>query len=347
MDSRRHACEGITRRSFLRLSSAAGLGLVAGALPIPCTDAVLLGDLYRVAETRLAMGTFVSIIALDSSRMRAQDGIGAAYEEIERLTRLLNRFDHHSPVAQLNRQGRLDDPRPELLEVIDCALAHHELSAGAFDISVQPLVDLFRAHHADGELPSRRAIERALDLVDAADILASRLCIRFARPGMGITLDGIAKGYIVDRASTALSRLGIASFLINAGGDIRARGHGRREQPWRVAVQDPDEKGRFPAVLRLTDAAVATSGNYAIYYDREKLFHHIVSPATGLSPGAAASVSVLARTAMQADALSTGVFVMGPRLGTRFIDSMPACECLVLDRSGAKHLSRAWPSVAL
>jgi thiamine biosynthesis lipoprotein len=352
-ESARRRCQprqagAMTRRSFVRLAGAAGLGIAAGLHRAPTSETVRHDrQLVRVAETRTTMATFVSIIALDPSRARAQDAVAAAHEEVERLARLLGRFDRATPVALLNREGRIDDPPAPLVEVITSALRHFHRSAGAFDITIQPVIDLFREHHAGGTLPSGAAVGRALARVGSREIAVQRRRIRFRRPGMGVTLDGIAKGYIVDRASAVLSRHGVENHLINAGGDIRTRGRGRRGGPWRVAVQDPDKGGDCPAVIRLTDGAVATSGGYEVYFDREKLLHHILSPATGLSPVASASVSVLARTAMEADALSTAVFVMAPRRGTRFIDSLPSCECMVLDRESGRHLSRGWPGAVL
>jgi thiamine biosynthesis lipoprotein len=340
----------LTRRSILRLSGLVGIGLATGYSASPGADAVKQeAGLQRVFETRLAMGTIVSITAIHPSRLQAQAAIGATYDEISRLTRLLNRFDRSTPVALLNRQGWLDDAPAELRQVVGRALSHFWLSGGAFDISIQPVVDLFRLMHAAGRSlpPPVAALREALCLVDARDIILDRRRLRFARPGMGITLDGIAKGYVVDRASAVLSRHGIRNHLVNAGGDIRARGRGRDQRPWRVAVQDPRKAGAPPSIFELTDGAVATSGNYEVYYDREQLFHHIANPVTGLCPDAVASVSVLARTAMDADALSTAVFLMDPGAGTRFIDSLPGCECLMLTRDGTPVLSRGWPSARL
>ena len=101
---------------------------------------------------------------------------------------------------------------------------------------------------------------------------------------MGITLDGIAKGLIVDWAAEELTRRGIDHFLINAGGDIRVAGGKGDGAPWRIAIRDPKSSDSYAAVIRLRDGAIATSGNYEVYFDREKLYHHIVSPWNGLSP---------------------------------------------------------------
>ena len=159
---------------------------------------------------------------------------------------------------------------------------------------------------------------------------------------MGITLDGIAKGYIIDRASEVLTHRGITDHLINAGGDIRTMGTNREKRPWTVAIQDPRKKRRYPDVVSMTDGAIATSGNYEVYFDREKMFHHIVDPVTGRSPELSASVSVMAPTATDAAALSTSVFVMNPRRGTRFIDRLAGCECFIITGDGAHFRSGGW-----
>ncbi|MCD6296804.1 MAG: FAD:protein FMN transferase, partial [Deltaproteobacteria bacterium] len=198
-----------------------------------------------------------------------------------------------------------------------------------------------------GNRPGEAELRKVLELVGSDKIELKGHTIRFKTPGMGITLDGIAKGYIVDRASDVLVGHGIKNHLINAGGDIRTMGARKDRKPWTVAIQDPLKKKKYPDIIHMTDGAVATSGNYEVYFDREKMFHHIVNPETGLSPELSTSVSVLANTAMDADALSTTVFVMNPAVGTRFINSLPACECLVLAREGKMFKSQGWKSAAI
>ena len=346
-----HASECMDRRSFLKLSGFLGVGLVSAGALIPATaEAVRFNRrLHKISKTRLAMGTFVSMTLLHDSTDQAQAAMGEAFLEIDRLSHAISRFDQATAVAHLNRQGTLRDVPPELAEVMARSLTYYRISNGAFDISVKPVVDLFKTHFSDGKgtRPSGKALKEALDLVNGSDIEFSGRTIHFKRPGMGITLDGIAKGYIVDRASAVLSQNGIAHHLINAGGDIRAVGSRRDGKPWTIAIQDPNKKKAYPDIIHLTDGAIATSGNYEIYFDREKMFHHIVDPRTGLSPDQSVSVSVLADTAMDADALSTTVFVMTPVMGTRFIDSRPRCESLVVTKGNRKITSRGWKSAAV
>ena len=345
-----HTSGPINRRSFLRLSGILGIGL-ASATAIPTwAEAVKFNrELYKISKTRLAMGTFVSMTLLHSSRDQAENAMGEAFFEIDRLSRVISRFDETTSVAQLNREGFLKDVPPEVAEVVKRSLKYYRVTNGAFDISVKPVVDLFKEKFSQGQKmpPTEDELQEALRLVNASNIEFEGSSLRFKHPGMGITLDGIAKGYIVDRASQVLAEHRIKNHLINAGGDIRTMGHRRDKKPWTIAVQDPQKKKHYPDIIHMTDGAIATSGNYEIYFDKEKMFHHIINPRTGLSPDESTSVSVLAETAMDADALSTSVFVMNPERGTMFINSLPKCESLVVAKGNRKIKSTGWKDGAV
>ena len=337
----------LDRRAFLRLSGLLGLGLASASILPAKAEAVRFNKkLQKISSTRLAMGTFVSMTLVHPSRDQAEEAMGQAYGEIERLNRIMSRFDETTAVAELNKEGFLKEVPPEVAEVVDRALEYYRISRGKFDITVKPVVDLFWKSFSAGKksAPSERALREALQLVGAHKIDLEGRTIRFEKPGMGITLDGIAKGYIVDRASRVLTAHEIENHLINAGGDIRTVGLRQDRKPWTVAVQDPEKKGSYPDTIHMTDGAVATSGNYEVYFDREKMFHHIVDPRTGHSPELSTSVSVLAESAMEADALSTAVFVADPTGGLGLIESRSNCECLIIDQHGKIHKSSGWKS---
>lgn len=328
-----------------RVVELAELGFEPVSLEAAAIGSVRLDrEVVMTRATRPAMGTLVSLSVISPSRALAEDGVGRAYEEMDRLIGILSRFESASPVGVLNSQGFLKAPPPEVARLIEDSLSYHRLSRGAFDASVKPLLDLFD----DGNgLPAEGAADgpewkEALGLVGSRHIRLDRGGVRFGRSGMGITLDGIAKGYIVDRMAETLYAAGLRHHLIEAGGDIRASGGGRGRRPWRVAVQDPWKRGRYPAIIELSDAAVATSGSYERYFDQARRYHHVFSALTGRSPRSSASVSVIAPTALAADALATTVFVLGPGKGVPFVDSLPGCSCLVVEPDGALRGSRRW-----
>ena len=339
------------RRTFLRSAAVLGTGLVLApqaamaGLTVDSSSSKTVGG-FKVSRTEFTMGTYVTITAVHASRTRAENEIGMAFAEIERLRRIFDRFDSSTPLAVLNDQGRLTGAPEELNAVVAQAKRYHSLTSGSFDMTVQPVVELLSAHRTmsgKSEL-SEKEVRDILALVDSDSVRVSGRNISLAKSGMGVTLDGIGKGYIVDRASDLLAAAGIKNHLINAGGDIRTRGERAPGKPWKVAVEDPNKKGNYPAVLTLRDGAVATSGGYEVFYDRKGTRHHVVNPATGISPLQSVSVSVLAGSVMEADALSTAAFVKTPKQGLALIGSLPGRECMIVGNSGRILQSGHWPA---
>lgn len=334
----------IGRRKLLKLSGLLGLTLLGSPLvPPDCAEALWFNRKnYKISRTRLSMGTFVSMTAIHDSKDQAEEAFAAAFAAIEQLASILSRHDQSSPLAELNRTGILEEAQDELLLVVSRSLYYHNLTGGAFDITVKPLMDLYQQRFSAGQQPTEREIEKILDLIGAAGLRLDSKAISFRQPNMGITLDGIAKGYIVDRASEVLRNLGITNHLVNAGGDIRTSGAAAGEKKWTIAIQDPAKQREFPDILTMSDGAVATSGNYEAYYDQEKLFHHIVDPHSGHSPQLSSSVSVTAPTAMDADALATALFVLAPEEAVALIERVPESDCFIIARDAVIHKSSAW-----
>jgi FAD:protein FMN transferase len=306
------------------------------------------GRTHRVTAHRPGMGTRVTISVLCDAPSRADEAMGRAFAEMDRLIGIFSRFQSDSALSCLNDAGRLRRPPPELVQVVSRALDYFRITRGVFDISVAPVVDLFRAGRGgtDPRAPSDLELVEALRRVGAAGISSSRRELRFGREGMGITVDGIAKGFIVDRMARALEGHRIRRYLIDAGGDIRAAGRKEGDRPWTVAVRDPWTADRHPDRIHLTAGAVATSGGYERFFDRDGLQHHIVRADSGRSPTESASVSVLAPTGMAADALATGLFLLPPAEALALTETLAGCECLIIDRDGRLFRSRGWRSVA-
>lgn len=331
------ASRALSRRDD-RLATLLELGLEPVAPAMPACQATRIGyDAHRVWTSRPAMATSVSVVVVHPSPSLAEEAIEAAFRELGRLVGIFSRHDSGAAVAQLNAAGRLADVPPELARVVGRALHYHRFTAGAFDVTVTPLVELLRA---SAGAPTPSEWKEAAELVGAEHVDLSGRRLHFRRSGMAMTLDGIAKGYIVDRMSAVLFRHGARQHLVDAGGDIRVRGGKESGRPWTVGVRDPSDPDRLCDLVPLVDGAVATSGNY------EKDYRHLV----GADPGAAAagnsSVSVIAPTAMAADALATALFVAPPRAGSRLPREVPGCEYLILDSRGGKATSAGWASTA-
>lgn len=332
-------------RAAQRLAALADLGFArADVAPVAAAAVPVAGGRWKVLYTRPAMGTLVSVTLIADSRDRAATAIAAALGEMDRLIALLSRHDPDSVLSHLNRTGRLIGAPPELMQVVTSALAYHHVSRGAFEMTVTPLLDLVRAHGARsaGGPPSGAALAEAAERVGSSHVRVGWRCIGFARAGMAATLDGIAKGYIVDAMAAALERHGVRRYLVNAGGDMRTAGTREDGGPWTVAVRDPAGRGVLPVVVRARRAAVATSGSYELHFRDDLSLHHLVDARSGGCRSDVVSVSVVAPAALAADALATSVFVLGPADGIALVDRLRGCACLVIGRDGRQWTSRRW-----
>jgi thiamine biosynthesis lipoprotein len=327
------------RRTFLKVAGILGVGAVAGGGLRPAFK-VLGDDAPVLTSARPSMGTLVEIQTAHDSRDLCQEAIELAWAEMDRLVAVLSRHDSSTPLSHLNAHGSLAEPPSELTDVIIRSIEMHRRTGGAFDPTVKPLIDLFEASGTGA--PDEADVRAALALVGAGGVRFSDRRIDLARDGMGLTLDGVAKGYIVDRMSQRLAAAGAANHLVNAGGDIRTRGERAPGRPWKIAIEDPAKKSNYPDVIRLRDGAVATSGSYENFYDDDHTRHHIVDPSTGRSPLETVSASVRARSVMEADALSTAVMlsVPGAHRWTRVDDN--SFEYILVRDDGSLRCSRGW-----
>lgn len=333
--------KSLDRRSFLRFAGSTALGAAALPLVSPAIGLASLGRSMRAAqETRMMMGTLVSVTVLDPSPTKAQEAMNAAFGAMAKLTPVFDRHRPGGPVAAFNAEGRLDDLEPRLKAVLELCQAVQKSTGGAFDPTVAPVIDTVKAsflqHH---QPPSRVDLAQALAAVGGVSYDGHSL--RQTKQGAGITLDGVAKGFIVDEGLAAASKAGANHVLINAGGDVGVLGD-RGGKPWRVAVADPDHPTQAKMTVNLTSGALATSGDYEVYFDQERLYHHIVNPATGRIPASGHSVSVRAPKASLADALATACFVLPPSAATRFLASRPGLEGLILTRFGQRYQTKGF-----
>lgn len=274
-------------------------------------------NLFEVRHERQLMQTTVAVTCFDSDVEHAGIAIDAAYRHMAATVAVLTRFDPAGPVARLNRTGRLDDPPTDLRTVVGRSLAISALTDGDFDISVLPVLQYFESLPEPVALTiaDRRRVSAKDDLIDYRRIVMDAAGIQFTRPGMAVTLDGLAKGYVIDRGIATLQGHGVESALIDAGGDLRAISGPHDSRNWHVGIVDPANVDRIAAVVQLRNAALGTSGNYRIFYSADRKLYHVIDPHTGYSPLNYSSVTVLGETSMDADAMSVAAASMPlPRL---------------------------------
>ena len=339
-------------RSFTRALDAIGSG--AATFVHPLGAAMKLADTLRIGDrrrkyraTRFLMGTKVTIVALHSSRDAADAAISLAFDEIERLAAIFDRHNPGTPVFHLNETGKLTDVPAELFEVMEKAQGFYYRSNGTFDATVLPVLEMLRNNtDSNGFLMlSNSDLDDARALVGSEFVEVTSSKISFKKRSMAVTLDGIGKGFIVDCASDIMAAHGVENHLISAGGDIRARGECAPGQPWVVAIKSSSGKGVFPAVIQLKDSAVATSGDMEFYFDAERSHYQIPYSVITPVPHSETSVSVVASTVMEADALSTSAFAMDEHDALRFINTQKNSECLICSSSGVKVGSHNWESM--
>lgn len=321
----------ISRREFIKITAIAGGVLAAGKFLADYTSK----RLASIQETRFMMGTIINLSVIGLSKADAEQAVAATFTELERHIGI---FDHRaagSPVAAFNRDGVLPSPPAELVAVLEQALDIGELTGGAFDITVKPLVDLYQKNQP--ELPSEDAIAAALDLVGYQKLSVSSELVRFTRPAMAVTLDGIAKGYIVDAGVGILRRMGYENTFVEAGGDLMASGSKEDETPWRVGVRSPRDEGpQLLASFDVRNQAVATSGDYMNFFSPDLANHHILDPRTGISPAELASATVMAPSAVLADSLATAAMVLGLG-GLELIEGLASCEGIFVTKEMAVY----------
>jgi thiamine biosynthesis lipoprotein len=273
------------------------------------------------------MGTHVRLVLAGDDSDAAAAAAEAALGRMATLESLLSRHRAESEVGRLNASGRIENASDALLDVLGLADRISRLGDGAFDVTVQPVFDLYRRHARGGlGLPDGAAIERALARVDQRGVRIRGRTVTLERPGMQVTLDGIGKGWVVDRGVEVLRSHGFDSVFVEAGGDLVASGSSGRVDPWRIGIRSPRRQLALQARFDARDRAVATSGDYMQPFAADYSHHHILDPRTGRSAPELASSTVVAEDAATADALATLVMVLGPVRGRRLLEDLPGCE---------------------
>lgn len=301
------------------------LPLVAATCLIACTDGTPTGHRF----SGYSMGTSFAVEIADAEvgdRQKLENGVVAVLSDIE------NRLSTYLPSSGLSRLNESRElgwqtiGRTLCLE-LEAALRLAGLTDGAFDPTVGPLVDLW-GFGADGIIlapPPADAIDKRLSTVGYRhlELDCDRPAARKREPTLSIDLSGYAKGYAVDEIAAFLESLGAENFLVEVGGELKLRGSNAEEKPWSIAIERPPPRDRsVQSVMRLSDTAVATSGDYRNFFEYEgRRYSHTIDPRTGRPVDhSLAAVTVLADSAAYADAIATALLVLGPDAGMEFAE---------------------------
>jgi thiamine biosynthesis lipoprotein len=296
-------------------------------------------------DTRTSLYTLVSITAVASSEDRARKAMNEAYEELERLGKLLNFYADDSELTAINRNAGIRPVQvsPDTLEIVQAAVYAGEQTEGGFDVTVGPIVKLWDFN--EKTLPDAASIAERLPFVGYQNIVidAAASTVFLKKAGIRMDLGGIIKGFAADKAVAVLQKNGIEGGIVAVAGDIRVFGRQPDGRPWHIGVQNPRQKGDddvLLATVNLEDKGISTSGDYQRYFIRDGVrSHHLFNPKTGFPENLCQSVTVIAPTATLTDPFATGVFVMGPKKGLAVLERL-GIDGIIVDQNGTVLMTR-------
>ncbi|HIJ69951.1 MAG TPA: FAD:protein FMN transferase [Planctomycetes bacterium] len=312
--------------------------IIAGAVVAAFGIRVLVGPRLKTANSgyRVVMGTFANITAVAGDSKTAGICVEAAFDKLKYVDEVMSDYKAESQLSQVNREafGRPVHVDENLFEVLRISGEYSRQTENAFDITVGPIVDLWRQAQELKRLPTEAELAEARSRVGFGKLALNRAdkTVRFGVKGMRLDLGGIAKGYAIDSAIEAMEKAGAVGGLVDLGGDVRCFGTpSDNKASWLVGLQDPAADDRLLLVLKLRDMAVATSGGYRRFTEIDgQRYSHIINPGAGASADELISVSIIAQTATAADTLATAVSVLGGEKGLELIDSLSETEAILV-----------------
>ncbi|OIP15321.1 MAG: ApbE family lipoprotein [Comamonadaceae bacterium CG2_30_59_20] len=324
----------MNKRTFLQAALGLGATLTAqcGAVTAQSGLHKPLGSLVWQQRPLLGFGTNLSLLVAHSNPALAASALDVAVADIRHVEAQMSLFNPQSALSQLNAQGFLAQPHPDLLKVLQLAQTVSEKSQGAFDVTVQPLWAVFSEAQALGRLPMADAVTQARQRTGWQHVTLDPARISFTRPDMAITLNGIAQGFAADLVQTHWRSMGIEHALINTG-EWAALGESQTGGDWRLGIADPRDEQKLMKNIALHGKSVATSADSQTFFSADFKHHHIFNPRTGYSPPDVASVTVVADSCALADALTKVMFVAGIDQAMGLAKAW-AVDVLVVDKAG-------------
>ena len=297
-----------------------------------------------IEKTWLVMGNVPFSVKLHGDPKLLEKAAEAAFEAVESVDEACDDFNPESEISRLNATAyeRPFKCSPLLWDILSKCRKYHEISDGAFDITVAPLMKLWGFRRKRGEIPSDDEIERTSRLVgfDKLKFDPENKTVAFSEPGMKLDLGGVAKGYAVDLAAEAVLKRGVDSGIINLAGNAKCLPKPfPGKSGYRVGVRNPFDKTSVVDVLELMDRSVATSGDYErfVIFDGKR-YSHIIDPRTGRPASGEHSATVVTPSATDADALSTSMFINGPEFARKFHASHPETKFVFVSGKGPDEM---------
>ena len=298
-----------------------------------------------IKRTRFMMDTLCTIqVPGADGEAKAEAAINLAFDRMAEVDAKFNCTNPESPLYKFNH-SRTPITDPEITGLVGRALAFSRETDGAFDITVQPLVDLwgfFTTSASSRTVPSPQSVRRVLAFTGWRRIIIKNGAVSAADKNVRIDLGGIAKGYSIGEAVKVLKAAGVKSALILAGGQVQVFGSAAPGLPWKVGVRNPRREGYIAGLSFDSETGISTTGDYERYFEADGVrYHHILDPKTGYPARGIMSLSVIATDPVQADALSTALFVMGQERALEFVKQRPGLEVIIVNAEGGVVTSQA------
>lgn len=323
-----------------------GMLILAGCAPLASQD------LKEYKQTRPYLGAYVTIECFYAAGKEPSTAkaIKKCWERMEQIQKEMNAYSADGDIAEINRSGSAGvRVHQDVYQLLKDSVKFGQLTEGAFDVTIFPLVEFWKDIAKRGRLPDQAEVEDTKAKVGYQNL-------RFQEPdrviltkqGMKVDLGGIVSGYACDELAAILKSYGIKNFLIDTGGEVICRGKNKANAPWFIGIQDPQNKNKILRTIELNDRAASTSGNYEKFYlvEGERL-SHIINPLTGYPQKEVMSATVIASSCEQADALSTAFCVLGSQRGFKVLGGLNSVEALIIENKDGKTIqsqTKGFPS---
>ena len=307
-----------TRRRFLKIIGLASIGAISGTALVKLTKTDIL---QKVTWQGIALGSPAEITIYHPNQKEAEDILSESHKKLVQLENLFSLYKENSQLSMLNKNGYIENPHPNMIALLNLSKKYAEMTDGAFDVTVQPLWNLYNeAFIKTNKPPLESEIEKTLSLVDWRSISVSKNLINYEKEGMSSTLNGIAQGYITDKISEHLINSGINNTLVQLG-EYRGIGDHPDGRPWRLLLSNPEHTDSI-GEIEFTNAAVATSAGLGTPFDLTGKHHHIFDPKNGYNANNYLQVSVTSKTAAEADALATAFLILNRKASEKIARSL-------------------------
>ena len=285
----------------------------------------------------------MTVVAKDT--VQGNEYIDLAIAEVKRVEYLISDWIPTTQISQVNKNAGIKPVKvdKEVFDLVSRAIKVSQITSGAFDISYASMDRIWKFDGSMKAMPTEEAIKKSVSKIGYKNIVLDpkEQTIFLKNEGMKLGLGGIGQGYIADKVKELLFSKGCVSGIVNVSGDINAWGKQPDGKPWTVGIVNPLNKNKIFATFPLENSAVETSGSYEKFVIFNGIrYAHIIDPRTGYPAQGVVSVSVFAKQTEIADALATGIFVLGVEVGLDLVNQLKGIQCIIVDDKGKIHSSK-------